>query len=169
MSVHHSNPCPKCGRTEIHKLCSEVEPKRVEMKTFNEWYSQADTFNGSYDAAEAAWNACAAEYRAELARERASAAALLGQIAQELDRRSFPMTPHDTAEGCVTMMDVQEVFAATITTDQASALAEHDQKARRDEAEQMYFILVLTDASEEYRLAEARKRMAENGSPQWAP
>jgi len=21
----HSNPCPKCGRTEIHKVCAEVE------------------------------------------------------------------------------------------------------------------------------------------------
>jgi hypothetical protein len=25
-SVIHSNPCPKCGRTEIHKLCSELQP-----------------------------------------------------------------------------------------------------------------------------------------------
>lgn len=25
--MNHSNPCPKCGRTEIHTLCSEVPPR----------------------------------------------------------------------------------------------------------------------------------------------
>jgi hypothetical protein len=28
--VVHTNPCPKCGRTEIHKLCEDLLPTPVD-------------------------------------------------------------------------------------------------------------------------------------------
>jgi hypothetical protein len=31
MSVQHTNPCPKCGRTEIHTVCSDLPPKPSQI------------------------------------------------------------------------------------------------------------------------------------------
>ena len=88
----------------------------------------------------------------------------------KLTKEKIYRLKNDTFQtGSVTfdLLDTIDALESDLARERASAAALLE-KARRDEAEQMYFILVLTDASEEYRLAEARKRMAENGSPQCA-
>ena len=48
--------------------------------------------------------------RADLTASQAAVAAALWQASQSLNEKAFPLTPRDTAEPCVTMCDVQEVF-----------------------------------------------------------
>jgi hypothetical protein len=45
---------------------------------------------------------------------------VLRELADRLSKRSFPITPHDTAEACVTMVDVQEV-CQSLASDYAKA------------------------------------------------
>ena len=58
--------------------------------------------------------------------------AALQIVGYVLGTKSFPLTPHDTAEACVTLCDVQDTLRE-IAKDSLAALESERQKARKEE------------------------------------